>query len=224
MKHLMGTDDIGRDTFSGVMHGASISLMVGVISAFIALIVGILLGAVSGYYGGKVDEALMRIADFFVVIPTTLLLIVIAAIFGPKLLMTAFIIGVLSFSITARVVRAEFLSWKEREFVESARLSGMSEWRIMLMEVLPNIMPLVIASATLQVAASMVFEASISFLGLGDPEFQSLGYMLYRSQLIYIRAWWTAAFPGLMLFLGALGINVAGEGLNEALNPRLRGR
>lgn len=221
--HLMGTDDLGRDILSGVMVGSRVSLAVGFLSAAVSAVIGVILGAVSGYAGGKFDDLLMRIADAFMVIPTFFLAVVMVALWGSGIINIILVIGLLSWPMIARLVRAEYLSLKEREFVVAARAAGANSFRI-IREIMPNSMPPAIVATTLRVGGAILTESGLSFLGLGDPNVQTWGYMLYNSQRYLRDAWWTAAFPGLSIFLVVLGLNLMGDGLNDALNPKLKER
>jgi peptide/nickel transport system permease protein len=220
--NLFGTDDLGRDIFSGVIFGARVSLAIGIFAATISTLVGVLIGGIAGYYGGKVDDVLMRFTESFMVLPTFVMGIVFMALWGPTFQSVVLVIGLLSWPSMARLTRAEFLSLREREFVDAVRTLGARDGTIIFGEILPNAIPPVIVNATLQVATAILFEAGLSFIGLGDPNVMSWGLMLRRSQPLLRTAWWTALFPGLGIFLTALSLNLVGDGLNESLNPRLR--
>jgi peptide/nickel transport system permease protein len=220
--HLLGTDHLGRDILAGVMHGAKTSLLAGVLSTVIAVLVGLVVGAVSGFYGGRIDDALMRITEIFQVVPRFFLALIIAAFFGPSLWGIIFIIGILSWPDIARLLRAEFLTFRERTFVTAARAYGASSLEIIGREILPNALPPVIVAGALQVASAVLLEASLSFLGIGDPNLISWGTMLNNAQQYLQKAWWTATFPGLAICLLTLGVALIADGLNDALNPRLK--
>jgi len=222
--YLMGTDDLGRDLFSGVLWGARVSMMVGLLAALTSTVIGVLIGALAGYYGGRVDDLLMRITEFFLVIPRFFLVLIIVALFGNSLWNIIFVIGVLSWPVTARLVRVEFLSLREKEFVEGVRAVGASDSRIILRHILPNASPPIIVSGSLQIARAILTEAGLSFLGLGDPNQISWGVMLYNAQRFLRHAWWTATFPGLAIFLVVMGFILVGDGLNDALNPKQKGK
>lgn len=221
---LLGTDNLGRDVLSGVLHGARVSLLVGVLAALTAATVGILVGTVAGYAGGRLDAGLMRVAELFQTIPQFFLALLVVALVGRGLLKVILVLGLLGWPLTARLVRAEFLSLKEREFVEAARAAGLPDWRIAVRGILPNALPPAVVAASLGVAEAILLEAGLSFFGLGDPNLVSWGVMLQNAQGYLRRAWWMAVFPGLAIFLAVLGFNLLGDGLNDALNPRLRSR
>jgi peptide/nickel transport system permease protein len=223
---LLGTDMLGRDVLAGMFHGARVSLMVGVVSTLVAVLLGVLLGAVAGYYGGAVDDVVMRFTEFFQTIPSFVFAIVLVAIFRPSIQSIIIAISVVSWPPVARLVRGEFLSLRSREFVQAAIVTGQSNLRIIFVEILPNALSPIIVLASLMVATAILLESSISFLGLGDPNLMSWGYMIGAARTVIRMAWWMSVFPGLAIVLTVLAINLVGEGLNDALNPRLaqRGR
>lgn len=219
---LLGTDHLGRDILSGVLFGARTSLQVGVFSVLMSVAIGILVGAISGYYGGRIDDLLMRITEVFQVIPQFFLALFIVAIFGASIWGIIFVIGILSWAQIARLLRAEFLALKERPFVTAARAYGAGDAKIIFAEILPNALSPVIVAGSLQVAHAILLEASLSFLGVGDPNVTSWGMMLNTSQQFLRQAWWTATFPGLAICITTLGVALISDGLNDALNPRLK--
>lgn len=220
-KNLMGTDDLGRDTYSGLLHASRVSLAVGFLAVTTSTLIGVIVGATSGYAGGLIDDILMRITELFQVIPRLFLVLVLVAVFGPSFWSIVFVIGILSWPPTARLIRAEYLSIKEMQFVEAARSLGAKDRDIIFIEILPNAISPVIVNASLQVAAAILLESSLSFLGLGDPNVVSWGLMLKNALPLFRHAWWTALFPGVAISLTTIGFNLCGDGLNDALNPKL---
>ena len=220
--HLMGTDNLGRDVCSGVLYGARISLLVGFLAAATSIGLGVVVGGLGGFFGGIVDNVLMRLTELFMVIPRLFLALILVALFGASVWNTIFVIGILSWPTMARLVRAEFLSLKDREFVLASRAVGSNNYVLIFHEILPNALPSIIVNGSLEVAKAILTEAGLSFLGLGDPRVPSWGVMLGNAQQFIRNAWWMALFPGLAIFLVVLGLNLFGDGLNDALNPRLK--
>ena len=219
--HLLGTDDLGRDVLSGVVHGARVSLLVGLIAAGTAAVLGTLIGLTSGFYGRLVDDVLMRLTEVVQVAPRFFLAVLVAALFGPSLWYLALLLGLTFWPLTARLLRAEVLSLREREYVLAARLAGATDRRILLRHVLPNAASLVVITAALQIGTAILVEASLSFLGLGDRTLISWGYMLNDAQPFLRTAWWMSVGPGAALALTVLGVNLLADGLQAALDPRL---
>ena len=219
---LLGTDALGRNVLSGLFHGARVSLLVGLVSTIVALTIGIPIGACAGYYGNLVDDFLMRFTEFFQTIPSFALAIVLLAIFQPTLGYVILSIAIVSWPPVARLVRAEVLSLRNREFIEAATLSGQSNLRIIWHQILPNALPPIIVLASLMVATAILLESSLSFLGLSDPNVMSWGYMIGAARTVLRTAWWLSFIPGIAIMLTVLALNLIGEGLNDALNPRLR--
>ena len=217
----LGTDMLGRDIATGLVHGARVSLLIGLISTLGALLIGVPLGAVAGYSGGLVDDALMRFTEFFQTIPSFALAIVLVAILQPSLGSIVLAIGLVSWPPVARLVRGEVLSLKTREYVQAAVTIGESTPRILFGQVLPNTIAPIIVMGSLMVASAILLESSLSFLGLGDPNLMSWGYMVGAGRTRLLDAWWISFFPGFAIFLTVLALNLTGEGLNDALNPRL---
>ena len=221
---LLGSDMLGRDVASGIMHGALVSLLIGLVSAFVAVTIGVTVGGSAGYYGGRIDDALMRVTEFFQTIPNFVLLIVLVALFSPNVVSITVAIGVVSWPPVARIVRGECLSLRAREFVLAAVAMGQSDLRIIATQVLPNVLSPVIVAGSLLVATAILLESALSFLGLGDPNLMSWGYMIGAARTVMRRAWWMSFFPGLAIVLTVLALNLLGDGLNDALNPRQRTR
>jgi peptide/nickel transport system permease protein len=220
----LGSDSLGRDVAAGIAYGARVSLLVGGVSTVVALAIGVTLGAVAGYAGGWVDDALMRFTEFFQTIPSFILAVVLVAIFKPNIVSIVAAIAIVSWPPVTRVVRAEFLSLRQREFVQAAEVLGFSRFTIVFREILPNAISPIIVLASLMVASAVLLEAALSFLGLGDPNLMSWGFMIGAGRSVIRIAWWMSVFPGIAIFLTVLALNLVGEGLNDALNPRLARR
>ena len=220
----LGTDMLGRDIVAGLAYGARVSLLVGVVSTLFAVLVGITFGALAGYFGGWIDDVLMRVTEFFQTIPQLAMAIVLVAIFTPSLPSIVLAIALVSWPPVARLVRAEVLSLREREFVEAAVVLGRPTSKILLDEILPNAMPPVIVTASLMVATAILTEAALSFLGLGDKNFMSWGFMVGAARTMLREAPMLTVFPGVAILLTVLAVNLVGEALNDSFNPRLRER
>lgn len=224
MGMLLGSDSLGRDVAAGIAHGARISLLVGAVSTVAALLIGVTLGAIAGYAGGIVDDALMRFTEFFQTIPSFVFAILLVAIFSPSIGSIVFAIAVVSWPPVARVVRAEVLSLRSREFVQAAQVLGKAPLAIVLTDVLPNALSPIIVLSSLMVATAILTESALSFLGLGDPNLMTWGFLIGAGRSVIRIAWWMSVFPGLAIFLTVLALNLVGEGLSDALNPRLARR
>ena len=222
--HLMGTDNVGKDVFAGVVYGARVSLTVGILAGLTSLMIGLLVGALAGYYGGWLDSVLMRAAEFFQIVPRFFLAIVIVALLGGGLEKTILVIGLLSWPATARIIRAQFLSIKEREMVEAAHAVGFSNWHIMVREILPNAIAPAIVQGALDISEAILLESGLSFFGLSNPDTPSWGEMLNRAQPFLRSAWWMSVFPGMAIFFVVLSFNLIADGLNDMLNPDLKER
>ncbi len=221
--HLMGTDSLGRDVFSRIIYGARISLKVGFVAVGLATLIGVVLGAVAGYYGGWVDNLLMRLVDLMLCFPTFFLILAVIAVLEPSIWNIMVIIGLTSWMGVARLVRAEFLSLKEREFIQAARALGAKDGRIIFRHLLPNALAPVMVSATLGVAGAILTESALSFLGLGvQPPTPSWGNILTAGKDNIEIAWWLSVFPGLAILITVLSYNLLGEGIREAIDPRLK--
>lgn len=218
---LLGSDSLGRDVAAGIAHGARISLMVGAVSTIAALLIGVTLGAVAGYLGGVADDAVMRFTEFFQTIPSFVFAILLVAIFTPSIGSVVFAIAVVSWPPVARVVRAEFLSLRSREFVQAAEVLGKSRIAIVVTDILPNALSPIVVLSSLMVASAILLESALSFLGLGDPNLMTWGFLIGAGRSVIRLAWWMSVFPGLAIFLTVLALNLVGEGLSDALNPRL---
>jgi len=219
--HPMGTDYLGREILVRVLHGVTTSLVVGGTVAVMAASIGVVVGVVAGYYGRWADLAAMRCADALLIIPTFLLVLAIASVFGGRLITVIVLLGATLWSQIARIVRAEVLTLREEAFVLSGRAIGASDARLMFRGILPNALPPVIALMALLASAGILTEASLSFLGIGDPNVISLGQMLTNGLEYATTAWWVPTFPGAAIFVLVLLLNLLGDGLNAALNPRL---
>lgn len=220
--HLMGTDNLGRDIFSRVVWGTRVSLLFAIGVAAVSLVVGVVLGAIAGYYGGAIDATLSRTFEVFLMIPRLFLIILIAALFGTSIGFAVFVVGITIWPSNARITRAQVLTLKERPFVRAARASGASDFRILFRHILPNGIYPVVANSTLQMASAILIEASLSFLGLGDPNQPSWGQMLQNAQAYIQTQWWLAFFPGLAIATLVFGFTLIGDGVNYALDPRFR--
>jgi peptide/nickel transport system permease protein len=223
-KHLMGTDMLGRDVMAGLVHGARVSLLVGLVSTAAALAAGVLIGAVAGYFGGWVDDALMAFTEFFQTIPQLVMAVLVVAILSPTLYSIIGAIALVSWPPVARLVRGEFLSLREREFVQAAVVIGQRPLRIIVSQILPNALSPIIVMGSFMVATAILAEAALSFLGLGDRNFMSWSFMIGAARGVIRQSWWLSIGPGVAILLTVLAINLIGEGLNDALNPHLRRR
>lgn len=219
---LLGTDMLGRDIAAGIAYGARISLLVGGVATIVIVLLGTIIGALAGYFGGWVDSFAMRITEFFQTIPTFIGAIVIVAVLGPTLPNIIGAIAIVSWAPLARLVRAEVKSIKSREFVEACVSLGMNDLRILIVQILPNVLTTIVVAGSLMVATAILFEAGLSFLGLGDPNTMTWGYMIGAGRSAIRTAWWMVTIPGLAVLLTVLAINLIGDALNEALNPRAK--
>ncbi len=219
-KHPLGTDSKGRDMLAMIISGARISLQVGLIATGIAIFLGTIIGVVSAYLGGWVDNVLMRFTDVMMTFPFFLLLVLIIFIFGPSLALIVLVIGVTGWTGAARLIRSEALSLRTRDFVTAAKALGASDGRVIFGHLVPNVISLVIVMATLSIPGVILAEAALSFIGLGDPTVASWGIILESGQQSLDTAWWVAVEPGIMLFLTVLAFNFLGDGLRDAFDPK----
>jgi len=219
-RFMLGTDYLGRDVLAGIVRGARVSLAVGLAATVIIVTVGILVGAAAGFYGGAVDEVLMRITEFFQILPAFLFAMVLVAIFSPSVTTVIIAIGVTNWAGTARLARAEFLGIKGYDFVLAARALGAADLRIVARQILPNALPPLVVNCALTVGVSILFEAGLSFLGLSDANTMSWGYMIGSSRVYFREAWWSVVFPGLAIFVTVLSLSLLGDALNHLLNPQ----
>ena len=220
----LGTDYLGRDLLVQLLKGGGPTLVVGAAAALLTVVIGISIGAVAGFFGGWIDDLLMRITEFFQVLPALLFAMVIITLFSPSMITIAIAIGVVMWPQTARLTRAEYLKIRELEYVTAARSIGAGNSRIMSRVILPNALPPLIVSATLTVGVAILFEAGLSFLGLGDPNTMSWGLMIGVNRQYILDAWWPVTFPGIAIFLTVFAVSLIGDGLNDAFNPKLRER
>lgn len=221
---VLGSDSLGRDVAAGIAHGAKTSLLIGLLATLVAVGFGAVMGGLAGYYGGWIDAVLMRVTEMFQTIPSFVFAILLVAILKPSIESIVIAIAVVSWPAVARLVRGEFLSLRNREFVQAGHTLGMSDIRIMLGEILPNCLSPIIVTGSLMVATAILIESGLSFLGLGDPNIMSWGFLIGAGRTVLRTAWWVCTFPGVAILLTVLAINLVGEGLNDALNPRLRER
>lgn len=218
---LFGGDDVGRDVLSRVIHGTRVSLLVGVVATALAVLIGVVVGTTAGYFGGRVDTVLSRTMDVFLSFPFLLFAISLVSVFSPSVKISIFVIAFFTWANVGRIVRGQVLSIREKEYIEAARSLGAGDVRIMVVDVLPNLVAPIIVYATLLVPTAIVFEATLSFLGLGVPiPKPTWGNMIAESQGTYLQAPWFLIFPSLALFITTLAFNLLGDGLRDALDPR----
>lgn len=223
-RFVLGTDSSGRDIAAQVFHGARISLLIGIVATLVAIVLGTVVGAVAGFYGGWVDDVLMRITEAFQTVPSFLLLLVLVAVFGSSLWTVTLAIGVVSWPAPARLTRAEFLSLRSREFVQACRTLGLRDSAIIFKEILPNAMPPLIVYASVVMALAILMESALAFLNLSDPNVASWGNLIGQGRGVLRTQWYVSAIPGIAILLTVLAVSLVGQGLNDALNPRLKSR
>lgn len=221
-KFYLGTDQAGRNIAALLFHGARVSLIIGIIATLIAIFIGIVIGAISGFYGGWTDDILMRFTEGFQILPNFLLLLVAVAIFGSTINIVVIAIGVVSWPPVARLTRAEFLSLRNREFVQAGKTLGMSSTRLMFREILPNALPPVIMYASVILSTAILMESALAFLNLSDPNISSWGNSVGAGRAVLRLQWYVSAIPGIAILLTVLSASLVGQGLNDALNPRLK--
>ncbi len=220
----LGTDYLGRDVLAGLVYGGRATLTVGAVAAVITIAIGVTIGALSGYFGGAIDIALVKVTEFFQILPPLLFAMVLVTLFGQTLTTITVAIGVVSWPTAARLTRAEFLRLRSLDFVKASRAAGADNAHLILRVVLPNALPPIIVSATLAIGVAILFEGGLSFLGLGDPNTMSWGLMMGQNRNYVLDGWWTVTFPGAAIFISVLAISLIGDGINDAINPRLRRR
>lgn len=223
-EYWFGTDQLGRDVAAGIARGAMTSLLIGIVATVCAMLIGVVVGGAAGYFGGRTDTLLMRTTEAFQTVPAFIFAIVLVAILAPSLRSTIIAIVIVSWPPMARLVRGEFLATKNREFVQACHSIGMSDARVIVRHILPNCASSIIVTGSLMVATAILIESGLSFLGLGDANLMSWGYLIGAGRTVLRTAWWVCAFPGIAILLTVLAINLFGEGLNDALNPRLKSR
>ncbi|MCR5869114.1 ABC transporter permease [Aquincola sp. J276] len=220
----LGTDLMGRDIVTGLVSGARVSLLVGLVSTALSAVLGVAIGALGGFYRGWVDALLGRVTEVFQTVPKFVLAVVLVALFKPSIATEVIAIGIVSWPATARLVRAEFLRLREREFVLAAETLGMGDLRLMLTQILPNALPSIVVVSTLTIANAIQTEAALAFLGLGDPNVMSWGTIIGAGREQVVDAWFICALPGAAIVVAVLGFNLVGEGLSDAMNPQLQRR
>ena len=221
-EHVLGTDMLGRDLAAGVLYGARTTLLVGLVATTIATLVGVAIGGLAGYFGGRLDSLLMRFTELFQTIPFFLFAILLVAVLGASIRSVIFAIAVVSWPPMARLVRGEFMAMRNREFEQACVAMGMGHLRIIFVHILPNTLSSIIVTGSLMVATAILIESGLSFLGLSDANTMSWGFIIGSGRTVLRTAWWICAMPGAAILMTVMAINLVGDGLNDALNPRLR--
>lgn len=220
-RFLFGTDQVGRDIAAQILHGARVSLAIGLVATVIAACIGVVIGALAGFYGGWADDVLMRVTEAFQILPNFLLLLVLVAVFGSEIQTVVLSIGLVSWPPVARLTRSEFLTLRQREFVQAARSLGVGDFKLIFREILPNALPPVIVYASVIMAVAILLESALAFLNLSDPNVPSWGNLIGAGRGVIRVQWYVSAIPGVAILVTVLGISLVGQGLNDALNPRL---
>jgi len=223
-RFFLGTDNSGRDIAAQIFHGARFSLLIGGVATLIAVVIGIVIGAFAGYYGGWTDTILMRITEAFQILPNFLLLLVLVAVFGSTITTVTIAVGIVSWPAPARLTRAEFLSLRNREFVQAGRTLGLRDARLIFGEILPNALPPIIVYASVVMAVAILLESALAFLKLSDPNIASWGNLIGLGRDVLRVQWYVSAIPGIAILVTVLAVSLVGQGLNDAFNPRLKGR
>ncbi len=220
----LGTDNSGRDIAAQIFYGARISLLIGLVATLVAVAIGVVIGAVAGFYGGRIDTVLMRITEAFQTLPNFILLLVLVAVFGSNLATVTIAIGVVSWPAPARLTRAEFLSLRNREFVQAAKTLGVRDIELIFREILPNALPPIVVYASVVMAVAILLESALAFLKLSDPNVASWGNLIGLGRDVLRVQWYVSAIPGVAILVTVLAVSLVGQGLNDAFNPRLKGR
>ncbi len=220
--HLLGTDGLGRDVFSGIVYGARTSLLIGILAALISAIIGTVIGGIAGYFKGKVDTVLNEVINVFLMIPTFFLILLTIALFGSSMFNMIIVIGITMWTGNARLMRAQALSIRERTFISALEVTGYNKFYILRKHVIPNGIFPIIANTTMNISAAILTEAGLSFLGLGDPNVVSWGQMVYEGRSYLANGWWISTFSGMAIVITVLAFYLVGDGLNKVLSPKLR--
>ncbi len=220
--HPLGTDAVGRDIAAIIVHGARAALAVGLLATAVSVLAGIAIGAVGGYFGGLVDELSNRLTEVFQTIPHIIFVLAVVTVFGASMTVVVLAIGLTNWTSVARVTRAEYLSWRERDFVQAGHAMGMTDARIILREILPNALPPIVVLVSFTVASAILFEAMLAFLGFSDPDLASWGRLIGEGRQSLRTSWYISAIPGVAIMLAVMALNFIGDGLNDALDPRGR--